>query len=193
MLDAAGQQPAGSSPSDQPADRVAHGGTRRTLSAVQLRLVARHFGGIYLCICDGRLPPPDRRRQHPRPGRERSGSWVMASQADFNLDVHKEVALASERLIALVAPDRGGQLYELTFAKSATTCWPRSRRDRNPITPSWLRGPTRPPWPSRSIAVSRAWPSNCTTTSIRAKSLIDHFYEHHVHLDQFRRRGPRVG
>ncbi|HTU24375.1 MAG TPA: alpha-amylase/4-alpha-glucanotransferase domain-containing protein, partial [Pirellulales bacterium] len=43
----------------------------------------------------------------------RTEPWVSISAADFNLDGRQEVQLASNRLVALLAPARGGQLYEL--------------------------------------------------------------------------------
>jgi hypothetical protein len=43
----------------------------------------------------------------------RNGRWVDASAADYNLDARKEVRLASDRLVAYLAPARGGLLYEL--------------------------------------------------------------------------------
>ncbi|MGD9647959.1 MAG: alpha-amylase/4-alpha-glucanotransferase domain-containing protein, partial [Pirellulales bacterium] len=43
----------------------------------------------------------------------RTGNWVEAQAADFNLDARQEVQLANDKLLALVAPSRGGQLYEL--------------------------------------------------------------------------------
>ncbi|MBX7165798.1 MAG: DUF1926 domain-containing protein [Pirellulales bacterium] len=43
----------------------------------------------------------------------RQGPWVEMTAGDYNLDARQEVALANDRLVALVAPTRGGQLYEL--------------------------------------------------------------------------------
>lgn len=43
----------------------------------------------------------------------RHGPWVEALADDFNLDARQEVQLANDKLFALVAPSRGGQLYEL--------------------------------------------------------------------------------
>jgi len=115
---------------------------------------------------------------------KRSGSWVMASQADFNLDVHKEVALASERLIALVAPDRGGQLYELDVREISHNLLATLSRRPEPYHAQLAAGPDSP-------ALSQ--PLECRQPGLAAqlhfdehprKSLIDHFYEHHVHLDQ---------
>ncbi|MSR58379.1 MAG: DUF1926 domain-containing protein [Planctomycetaceae bacterium] len=43
----------------------------------------------------------------------REGPWVRIDAADYNLDARKELRLASDRLIAYIAPSRGGHLYEL--------------------------------------------------------------------------------
>lgn len=42
-----------------------------------------------------------------------SGSWVRIDSDDFDFDARKEIRLASDRLVAFVAPARGGHLYEL--------------------------------------------------------------------------------
>ena len=43
----------------------------------------------------------------------RTGRWVDVAAGDYNLDARKEVRLASDRLVAYIAPARGGHLYEL--------------------------------------------------------------------------------
>jgi len=43
----------------------------------------------------------------------RSGGFVEAAVEDYNLDLRQEVRLASDKLICLLAPAAGGQLYEL--------------------------------------------------------------------------------
>ena len=43
----------------------------------------------------------------------RTGRWVSVDVQDFNLDARKEVRLAGDRLIAYIAPARGGHIYEL--------------------------------------------------------------------------------
>ena len=43
----------------------------------------------------------------------RTEPWVTLAADDFNLDGRQEVQLASNRLLALLAPARGGHLYEL--------------------------------------------------------------------------------
>lgn len=40
-------------------------------------------------------------------------NWIEAVAEDFNFDAHQEVRLNNDKLIALVAPSRGGQLLEL--------------------------------------------------------------------------------
>ncbi len=42
----------------------------------------------------------------------RIGPWVEARAGDFNLDARQEIRLANDKLVAYVAPARGGQLYE---------------------------------------------------------------------------------
>jgi alpha-amylase len=39
--------------------------------------------------------------------------WVEITQSDYNLDGRPEVRLANNRLLALIAPHEGGQMYEL--------------------------------------------------------------------------------
>ena len=43
----------------------------------------------------------------------RVGKWVDISVDDYNLDARQEIRMASDRLVAYLAPARGGHLYEL--------------------------------------------------------------------------------
>ena len=43
----------------------------------------------------------------------RTGRWVQVEADDYNLDARKEVRIAGDRLVGLIAPSRGGHLYEL--------------------------------------------------------------------------------
>ncbi len=43
----------------------------------------------------------------------RGESYVEATAEDFNFDGRQEIQLANGRLLALIAPSRGGQIYEL--------------------------------------------------------------------------------
>ena len=48
---------------------------------------------------------------------DRPAAWVEATADDFNFDARQEVRLANDKLIALIAPGRGGQLIELDIRK----------------------------------------------------------------------------
>lgn len=72
------------------------------------------FGGIYLphlrnavynhlIAAENLLDRAEQRAEH----------WVEAQAGDLNFDARQEVSLANDRLVALVAPHRGGQIYEL--------------------------------------------------------------------------------
>src|SRR3989449_8230809 len=41
-----------------------------------------------------------------------SGHWVRIDSYDFDFDAHQEIQLASDRLVAYLAPAHGGHLYE---------------------------------------------------------------------------------
>jgi hypothetical protein len=41
------------------------------------------------------------------------GNWVEATVDDYNFDLRQEVRLATDKLVALLAPANGGQMYEL--------------------------------------------------------------------------------
>ena len=56
--------------------------------------------------CAGGLSAFDRGRQSARPGRGSRGPWVEATIQDLNVDVHKEVMLANDKLVALVVSVR---------------------------------------------------------------------------------------
>jgi len=43
----------------------------------------------------------------------RPESWIEARHEDFNFDGRQEIQLANDKLLALLAPSRGGQMYEL--------------------------------------------------------------------------------
>ena len=43
----------------------------------------------------------------------RPDAWIEAAAEDFNFDARQEVRLTNDKLVALVAPNRGGQMWEL--------------------------------------------------------------------------------
>ena len=50
----------------------------------------------------------------------RRGRWVDIQADDFNLDARKEIRIAGDRLVAYLAPSRGGHLYELDVRQIRT-------------------------------------------------------------------------
>jgi alpha-amylase len=72
------------------------------------------FGGLYLphlrnAVYHHLIAAEGLMDQATRP----AGPWVEAKIEDFNFDGRQEVQLANDRLCALLAPGRGGQMYEL--------------------------------------------------------------------------------
>ncbi len=74
-----------------------------------------------------------------------TGAWVEAVSDDFNFDGRPEVQLVNDRLIG---PDRAQRAAasstSSTSARSATTCWPRSRAAPKPIIAACSPDPTAP-------------------------------------------------
>jgi alpha-amylase len=77
------------------------------------------FGGIYLPhlrnAIYNHLIAADNLLNKAIPGGEasRGEPWIEAAHGDFNCDVRQEICLSNDRLVALLAPHRGGVLYEL--------------------------------------------------------------------------------
>jgi 4-alpha-glucanotransferase len=68
--------------------------------------------------------------------------WVEISQADYNLDGRPEVRLANNRLLALVAPHEGGQMYELDVKSICHNLLATLARRQEAYHRSVLRGPS---------------------------------------------------
>lgn len=62
----------------------------------------------------------------------RGASWAGASIRDFNLDVHKEVLLANDRLAVYASPECGGQVYELDVREAGCNLLATLARRREP-------------------------------------------------------------
>ncbi len=72
------------------------------------------FGGIYLphlrnAVYHHLIAADNMLDQATRPQR----TWIEAKADDFNFDACQEVQLANDKLLALMAPSCGGQMYEL--------------------------------------------------------------------------------
>ena len=117
----------------------------------------------------------------------RAEPWVESKAEDFNFDARPEVQLANDKLMALIAPDRGGQIYEL---------------DVRSICHNLLATLTRRPEPYHRKVLAGANPSGNHCASIHdrvvfkqegldqriqydtypRKSLVDLFYENDATL-----------
>lgn len=127
------------------------------------------------------------------------GPHVEAQPGDFNFDGRQEVQLVNDRLMALIAPSRGGQLYEL---------------DVRSICHNLLATIARRPEAYHRKVLHGANPQNGACASIHdrvickqenlherlqyddglRKSLLDHFYDNETSLDDvFYGRAPRRG
>lgn len=117
----------------------------------------------------------------------RPETWTEATVGDFNLDARQEVHLANDKLAVLLAPARGGQLYEL---------------DVRSICHNLLATLSRRPEAYHRKVLAGANPANDGVASIHErvvfkqagldervqydyylrKGLLDHFYDHDATL-----------
>jgi hypothetical protein len=126
----------------------------------------------------------------------RTGQWVRIDVDDFNLDARKEVRMASDRLVAYIAPATGGHMYELDV-----------RTIRTNLMATLNRRPE--PYHDKIIAFARngGHRDNSDVASIHdmirlkqpdldqkiaydkwpRKSLVDHFFAHDADRESFAR------
>ncbi|MFG0333169.1 MAG: alpha-amylase/4-alpha-glucanotransferase domain-containing protein, partial [Maioricimonas sp. JB049] len=121
----------------------------------------------------------------------RSGRWVDVEAKDFNLDARKEVRVATDRLVAYLAPARGGHLYELDLRGTKVNLLATLNRRPEPYHQKILAGGAsqgegpaisdvgsvhfKQPDLDRKIGYD-AWPR---------KSLVDHFLRPGLSLEEF--------
>jgi alpha-amylase len=144
------------------------------------------FGGIYLphlrmaayqklISADNLL---DRELGHKRP-------WVEATSEDFNFDGRPEVQLINDRLMALIAPTRGGQLYELDVRTICHNVLSTLSRRREAYHRRVLAGPNG----AGGSVIDANQPVKFKQSGLESrvqydpysrKSLLDHFYDDDV-------------
>ncbi|MGO8749384.1 MAG: alpha-amylase/4-alpha-glucanotransferase domain-containing protein [Thermoguttaceae bacterium] len=119
----------------------------------------------------------------------RPGPWIEAKADDYNFDGRQEVQLANDKLLALIAPARGGQMYELDVCAI-----------RHNLLATLARRPES--YHRKVLAGSRNGDGQCASIHGRVvfkqagldkrvqydaqprKSLLDHFYNNEATLDQ---------
>ena len=114
--------------------------------------------------------------------------WVEGVSDDFDLDDRPEVQLANDRLVALVAPSRGGQLYELDVRSISHNLLATLSRRPEAYHRSVLAGPgsaggsvidANVPIKFKQAGLER----HLQYDRYSRKSLIDHFHDDDVSLD----------
>ena len=112
--------------------------------------------------------------------------WVEATSDDFNLDGRPEVQLAGDKLVALVAPSRGGQLYELDVRSIGLNLLATLSRRPEAYHRQVLAGPgsggsvidANSPVRFKQAGLEK----HLQYDSYLRKGLLDHFYDEHVSL-----------
>lgn len=109
-------------------------------------------------------------------------SWVELTSDDYNLDGRPEVRLASNRLVALVAPTHGGHLYELDVRAIPHNLLATLARRPEAYHERVRAGETPPDGDVRSIHDQVVFKQQGLDKRLQydrypRKSLIDHFYE----------------
>jgi alpha-amylase len=112
-------------------------------------------------------------------------AWVDAAAEDFNLDARQEVRLSNDKLLALLAPARGGHLYELDVRGICHNLLSTLSRRPEAYHRKVLAGPSTDGENVASIHDRIVFKQADLDQKIQydaypRKSLVDHFYDHDV-------------
>jgi alpha-amylase len=119
---------------------------------------------------------------------EADTAWVELTSEDYNFDGRPEVRLASNRLMALVAPSHGGQIYELDVRAICHNLLATLAR-REEAYHELVRGGEKEPMGDvasihdRVVFKQANLDQRLQYDAYRRKSLIDHFYWNDASLD----------
>jgi len=118
----------------------------------------------------------------------RRGIWITDSHGDFNFDAHEEVRLENDKLIALVAPNGGGHLYELDVRSIRHNLLATLARRPEAYHGKVLAGPTDSNGECSSIHDLVVFKQEGLDQRIQyddhaRKSLVDLFYDDNVTLE----------
>jgi alpha-amylase len=125
-------------------------------------------------------------------GRVGSTGWVDASGEDYDFDGRTEVQLASDKLIAWIAPSRGGQIYELDVRSichnllASLSRRPEAYHRRVKAGPAGAGGSVIDA--NSPVKFKQAGLENhLQYDSYPRKSLLDHWYDDNISLDAIAR------
>src|SRR5207237_4252010 len=122
------------------------------------------------------------------PGGEasRGEPWIEAAYGDFNCDARQEICLSNDRLVALLSPHKGGQLYELdvrSIAHNLLATLARRPEAYHRKVQAGAGGKSDVAAVSDQIIFKQAGlDSHLQYDSHLRKSLLDHFYDADVSL-----------
>ncbi len=131
-----------------------------------------------------------------------SGSWVRIDSDDFDFDARKEIRLSSDRLVAFVAPARGGHLYEFDLrgirhnllATLDRRPEPYHDKIRQAALDLSLQSGTGGVDPSGGVKFKQPdLDQKLIYDTTPRKSLVDHFLAEGTTLDDFQRGRGEIG
>ncbi len=159
------------------------------------------FGGVYLphlrnAVYNHLIAADNLIDEHLGQGRT-DGDWVTGEAADYNLDARHEVRLASNSLVAYAAPAAGGSLYELDIRSICHNVLATLARRPEAYHRKVLAGPAGADGDVASIHDRVVFKQEGLDKEVSVydsylrKSLVDHFYDLDVSLDEIATNGYR--
>ncbi len=117
----------------------------------------------------------------------RQGAWIEGAAGDYNLDARQEICLSNDRLITLIAPTRGGQIYELDVRSICHNLLATLARRPEAYHSKVLAGPTSDNGSVESIHDRVVFKQEGLNERIQydtypRKSLLDHFFDNEADL-----------
>lgn len=117
----------------------------------------------------------------------RHGTWIEGAAGDYNLDARQEICLSNDRLITLIAPTRGGQIYELDVRSICHNLLATLMRRPESYHAKVLAGPSSSNGAVESIHDRVVFKQEGLNERIQydthpRKSLLDHFFENEADL-----------
>ncbi len=147
------------------------------------------FGGIYLPHLRNaiyrELIAADNKLELSEHG---STAWVQATSEDYNFDLHPEVRLANEQMVAYVSPTQGGMMYELDIRSVQHNLLSTVQRRPESYHRKVLRGNVQPEDDVASIHDRVVFKQDGLDQRLQydafpRKSFLEHFFDNDVATD----------